>query len=109
MLFEDRISQNALSAFAGTIAFSNVGILDLPTEPHCDTGRMFSVLGTILVVAMVRAALLPWICCLTVLVGGRISSTASAGPLLRPLGIMQISRCSVDKGGFSLQPRQSLW
>ncbi|CAM3864176.1 DUF2254 domain-containing protein [Kerstersia gyiorum] len=75
LLMEDRITQNALSAFIGSFIFSIVGIIVLQTGAYGERGRFVMFVVTIAVIALVVISLLRWIDHLTRL--GRVTDTSS--------------------------------
>lgn len=75
LLMEDRITQNALSAFIGSFLFSIVGIIVLQTGAYGERGRFVMFVVTVAVIALVVISLLRWIDHLTRL--GRVTDTSS--------------------------------
>lgn len=65
LLMDDTTSQNVLSTFVGSFAFSLVGIIALSTDYYTDEGRTVLFLGTLVVIAFVVVTLLRWIAHLT--------------------------------------------
>ena len=61
LLQEDGTTQNVLATFVGAFLFSLVGIIALNTGVYGEKGRVVLFAATIIVVALVVAALLRWI------------------------------------------------
>lgn len=61
LLQEDGTTQNVLATFVGAFLFSLVGIIALHTGLYGEKGRVVMFAATIIVVALVVAALLRWI------------------------------------------------
>ncbi|HMM49107.1 MAG TPA: DUF2254 domain-containing protein [Miltoncostaeaceae bacterium] len=65
LLVQDRTSQNALSTFVGTFAFSILGLIALSLDLYNETGRTLLFAATLTVVVIVIVTLLRWIDFLT--------------------------------------------
>lgn len=61
LLAGDRTTQNTLSTFIGSFAFSIIGIIALSAEVYSETGKTVLFLATLGVVVMIMVALLNWI------------------------------------------------
>ncbi|MEJ1154129.1 MULTISPECIES: DUF2254 domain-containing protein [Microbacterium] len=61
LLVEDRTSQNVLSTFVGSFAYSLVGIVALSTGYYPEQSRTLLFLGTLVVVVIIIVTLLRWI------------------------------------------------
>lgn len=61
LLFSDRTSQNTLSTFIGSFAFSIISIIALSAEVYSQAGKTMLFLATLGVVVMIMVALLNWI------------------------------------------------
>ncbi|WP_206611600.1 DUF2254 domain-containing protein [Falsirhodobacter deserti] len=73
LLIEDRVTQNALSAFIGSFLFAIVGLILLPTGVYGERGRLVLFFFTVGIIGLIVISLLRWIDHLTRL--GRVGET----------------------------------
>lgn len=75
LLIEDRVTQNALSAFVGSFLFAIVGLIVLPTGAYGERGRVVLFVFTIAIIGLIVVSLLRWIDHLTSL--GQVGETTA--------------------------------
>ncbi|SMO99761.1 DUF2254 domain-containing protein [Paracoccus laeviglucosivorans] len=75
LLIEDRVTQNALSAFIGSFLFAVVGLIVLATGSYGERGRTVLFCFTIGIIGLIVVSLLRWIDHLTRL--GRVGETTA--------------------------------